>query len=145
MAKKKAEELLNVGVAFGNVSIGDGTAALPIVIDRSDLPISRADRLFAGRRLTAEIAAGPTSEDPEQPVLFDDMDHHIAGIFDSKSLSVKLKTFSARLNLSLDDNAEALTHFAKRRGRLVVTEVTKVPDRRSRQGDADEEEEEAEE
>jgi hypothetical protein len=115
---------LDVPVSFGNVSIGENTAGISVKIDRKSLNPVAADELLCGRRVEAKIAAGTTEADPDQPLLFDDLDYQLAASFEVKGYSVRPKYIRATLNVILADiDVEVLGHFAKRQGRLVVFEV----------------------
>lgn len=116
-------------VSFGNVSIGDNTAGIPVRIDRSRLNPVAADDLLCGHRLNARLAVGDRDDDPDQQVMFDDMDYHLSASFEVKGYSVKPKYIKATFNVCLNDIAiEDLGHFAKRSGQLAVDGVEPLPD-----------------
>ncbi len=122
MAKKKAE-ILSVPVKFGSVSIDDGSASVPVTIDRGNLAPAKADDLFCGRRLKGKIAVGCANEDPEQTHMFDDMDYRVEAVFEVKGYGVKPKEIKATLNVLLKEvKVETLSHFAKHDGLMIVLE-----------------------
>lgn len=124
MTEPQAMQALDVPVSFGNVSIGDGSVSIPIKIDREHLNPETADGLLCGCRAKAEIRAGGQATDPEQQVMFEDMDHQQAGIFEIKGYSVKKKAISATLNILLSDvEIKQLGYFAKHDGRLRIESV----------------------
>jgi hypothetical protein len=119
--------VLDLPVTYGNVSIGDKTARVGIVIDRSQITVTRADKSMVGKRLIGRILANPPEErNPDQGRL-DGMDAEIvtlAGAFDVKALGVTAKTISCGLTFALASiEVDQLAHFAKRIGRLVVDAV----------------------
>lgn len=121
MGKKKRAELLNVPVAFGNVSIGDGSASVKVTVDRENLNPDAADDLFCGRRLQGKIAVGQPNEDPTQKRMFEDLDYRIEATFEAKGYSVRPKGIGATLNVLLKEvDVETLSHFAKHDGRMIV-------------------------
>lgn len=132
MAKKKeaAEAfVLDAAVEFGDVSIGDGTCRLGFVADRKAITLQQADRNLCGRRLVGKIVARATgTADQEGLPGLEDQDTTITGVFDVKRIGVTPKTVSAGLTFALASvDAESLTHFAKRSGRLRVSSTEDIP------------------
>jgi hypothetical protein len=130
MAKRKAEEVLNVRVDFGNIGIGDETARVGIRIDRENLDVNRADEVFCGRRLTGKIITVRDGDAPEQRELIDTgSQHELKGVFDVKQFSANRKRISTGLTFSLAEiDVSEIGHFAKRSGRLIVTSAEELPD-----------------
>lgn len=125
--KPKAKTVLDVPVAFGNVSIGDGTARLTMTIDRASMNIDAADEALCGRRLTGTVWLTQDGEDKGQQMLGDDMRRSVDGVFDVKGFRVTPKAISTGLTFSLRDvDVEELSHFAKKTGRFSVTGVTSL-------------------
>ena len=62
MAKKRraanGKSELDIGVSFGGVSIGSDTASIGVKLPREVVPLTRADEVFVGHRLTGEIIRG---------------------------------------------------------------------------------------
>jgi hypothetical protein len=129
MAKKK-ELLLDIPVAFGNVSIGDLTARLGVTIDRGSLTVSKADKDLCCRRLTGKIIARPNGVKGDQdplPGVGDDFE--LKGIFDVKGFSTTGKKIGVGLTFSLDGiDVSNLAHFAKREGMLQVDGIEDLPE-----------------
>lgn len=136
MAKKTETVVLDLPVAFSNVTIGDETARVGITIDRKDLPLGKADQNLCGRRLTGRIiarlggsSAGPAGSDQQSLPGADD-DPVVEGTFDVKSFNVKKKVITAGLTFSLDNlDVAELGRFAKRNGKFTVTAVDSLPDK----------------
>lgn len=120
---------IDVPVEFGGVSIGDGTARLGVRIMRDVLDLDMADDLFCGHRLTGTVAVGNGRDAAGQGLLWDDLIYHLGGTFDVKRLGVSPKHFAIGLTFSLEDiQAENLTHFAKRTGRLAIQDSGPIPE-----------------
>lgn len=120
MAKKPVKSLLDVPVAFGSVTIGDGSVSIAIMIDRENLTPEAADGLLCGCRVKGEIRAGAPSE-PDQQVMFDDLEFKQAGMFEIKGYSVRPKSIRSTLNMLLNDvDVKELEHFAKHSGRFRI-------------------------
>lgn len=125
MSKKKPA--LDLPVAFGGVSIGDGTARLGIKIDRAALTIDKADASLCGRRLAGRVVLG--KGDSAQQELINDRQHCVASVFDVKRIGVAPKNISAGLTFSLEDiDVRELSIFAKKSGRLIVDTIAELPD-----------------
>ena len=128
MAKRKAQVLTELPVAFGKVTFGEGSLSIPIRIERRDIPIDAADQMFVGRRLTCQLAIATD----KQQKLFDDdaaTASPIDSVAESKKLSVGKKHFGATLNFLLEglDDAQA-AHFANKTGTLSVMQVEDLPE-----------------
>lgn len=125
--KTKSTAVLDVPVAFGNVSIGDGTARLGIVIDREQLTVENADLMLCGRRLTGAVVVQPNGDSTDQTYLVDGIKHELRAVFDVKRIGVSPKEISTGLTFALKGLELAeLGFFAKRSGRLVVDAVTEL-------------------
>lgn len=146
MAKKKTESngatlALDLIVSFGNVSIGDKTARIGVAVDRSSLTVSNADKSLCGRRLTGKIVSQPAGDAPGQETLpgFESGNTDLATSFDVKSFSVTPKNIAFGLTFSLRDlDIGLLGNFAKRNGRLQVSEITDLPEDEEGGGDSEE-------
>jgi len=138
-----------LGVSFGNVSIGDGTARLGIKLDREQVELETAEELFCGRRLTGQVVVVANGEDPDQRHLFDGNKPEIEATFDVKRFSMGPKDITTGLTFSIGDvDVETLSHFAKRKGELRIASVSKLEDASDdfdEEEDAEEADEEAEE
>jgi hypothetical protein len=153
MAKKRTAEgngkpagKLTLPVGYGNVTIGTETARLGITISRSNLDAATADRNLCGRRLTGKIIAVPKGHRGDERPLpgFDDT-REIEGVFDVKSIGLTTKVIRAGLTFSLDKlDVPTLAAFAQRDGRIVITEITAIPDDDGRDDGDDEEADEPE-
>ncbi len=117
---KKTKSLLDVPVAFGSVTIGDGSVSIAIMIDRENINPETADGLLCGCRVKGEIRAGAPSQ-PAQEMLFDDLEFKQVGMFEIKGYSVRPKTIRATLNMLLKEvDTKELEHFAKHSGRFRI-------------------------
>ncbi len=132
MAKKKTESanLLDLTVAFGNISVGDKTARVGVEIDRGDLSVSAADKNLCEKRLTGTIIAKPPGVKGDQgafPGMEDDTE--MTGIFDVKGVAFSSDQIRIGLTFALASiHVETLAKFAKRAGRLVVQAVDDIPE-----------------
>jgi hypothetical protein len=126
---KEVEEVLNVPVQFGTVSITT-TAHVGVKINRENLNIDAADELLCGRHLTGKLLAVPPGEDPAQQLAFDTGDRaEVAACFDVKRFSADPDFISAGLTFALAEiDVKVLSCLAKKSGRLVVTTVADMPD-----------------
>lgn len=120
--------VLDVLVQFGGVSIGQATARLGVRIDRGSIELPQADDCFCGRRLTGEVILGQRDDMPGQTKMFD-ADHTVSGVFDVKRIGVDPDTISTGLVFNLADvDIAELAKFSKGAGRLVIFEVSELPD-----------------
>jgi hypothetical protein len=123
---KAPETVLDVGVKFGKVSIGDETASLPAQMDRERMNLLAADELFTGKRLVGRIVVGGEDSTPGQTQL--DFGDSVDGAFDVKKMQVSRKNISINLAFAIASiDVSALAHFAKKGGRLMVSEVQDIP------------------
>lgn len=131
MAKRKPQHLLDLPCEFGGVSIGDKTARVGITVGRGDLDVEVADRHLVERRLTGTLLALPDGSQPDQGTLpgVSDGRVQIDGTFDVKGVRLggRTFTFGATFNLKGLD-VEALSHFAKRAGKLLVVGSEEIPE-----------------
>ncbi|MGB0888913.1 MAG: hypothetical protein ACPGWS_01395 [Solirubrobacterales bacterium] len=118
---------LDLPVKFGNVSIGESTARLTANFERDRIPLDLADDSFCERRLIGRVVLGHADDAPGQTKLVDS-DHVIAGAFDVKGFSVKTKAIGTGFTFVLEEiDVAELAKFANGRGRLIVDEVTEIP------------------
>jgi len=144
MAKRKSRtsdngNVMDLIVGFGNVNIGDKTARIGITVDRGNLSVSQADQSLCGRRLTGTLIAQPDGDAPGQETFpgMDSGNTELNGSFDVKGFNVTAKNISFGLTFSLKDlEMELLGHFAKRNGRLNITEVAELPDEENENGES---------
>ncbi len=143
MDKKKVEAVLDLPVAFGNVSIGDKTARIGVTVDRSSLSVSQADKHLCEHRLTGRIVSKPQGDHPDQAALPGmEFETALAGVFDVKGFSVSKDNLGFGLTFAIASiDVANLAHFAKRAGRVVVEDVEAIP----ANGEAEEEDEEEDE
>ncbi len=119
---------LNAPVAFGGVSIGEKTARIGIKINRKNLTLETADKAFSGRRLIGRIVLGHEDESADQTQMFDS-DYSVEGAFDVNQFSTNATYFGAGLTFNLAEiDIEDLAHMSKGAGRLIVDEVTDIPE-----------------
>lgn len=135
---KHQATVIDVPVKFGGVSIGQATARLGVAIDRSALDLETADQCFCGKRLTGQVVLGRRDEAPGQSKMWES-DHAVSGSFDVKKISVSPDIISTGLtfNLATIDIAE-LAKLSKGAGKLLVYEVTDLPEDAADEHDKDE-------
>lgn len=110
-------------VKFKNLSVGDETTTLGFSVSRDALNPDAAEELFCGKRLQVRLLAGPGA-DPEQGILWDDVQFDVEGIADVKKYSVTPKLISAGCAFQISGvDVMELTKFAKREGILLVVKV----------------------
>ena len=123
------QAVLDVPVEFGGVSIGLATARLGIKIDRSVLNIIAADEIFCGHRLSGRVIKGRSGDSPGQTSFTDDLDEYLDAIFDVKNMSVTASAIGTGFTFSRADvDIETLSKMAKGSGRLVIRDVTDIPE-----------------
>lgn len=123
--------VLDIDVQFGNVSIGAENARLGVKIDRGNMDLDSADEMLCGKRLTGRIEVCPPGEQQGQQALpgMKDERPHLDGTFDVKRFGVGASEISAGLTFSLGAiDVSELARFAKKNGRLIVTEAQYLPD-----------------
>ncbi len=131
MARKRTAKVLDLAVAFGNLSVGDKTCRIGVSVDRSELSVSQADKNLCERRLSGYLVCKPPGDHPDQET-FDGMDgdSEIKGVFDVKSFTVSKDALSLGLTFAVASvNVSALAHFAKRAGRVLIDEVDEIPEK----------------
>jgi hypothetical protein len=143
MAKKQQETVLELPVAFGNISIGDKTARIGINVDRGDMTISQADKNLCEKRLSGKIVSRPTGDHKDQAALPGmEFETALNGVFDVKGFSVSKDALSFGLTFALASiDVSCLAHFAKRSGWLKVNDIEAIPEKESSNGDGEEDEE----
>ena len=141
MARKKVEYLLDLAVAFGNLSVGDKTARIGITVDRQNLKVLEADKHLCERRLTCKLVARPKGENPDQgrmPGFEKDNDEAIDGVADVKGFSVSADHISFGLTFAIASiDIMALTHFAKRSGQFMVEGAEDIPEDEKKDDDTE--------
>lgn len=143
-SRKETSAVLDIPVAFGNVSIGDKTARIGITVDRSSLSVSQADKNLCEKRLSGRIVSKPAGDAPDQ-ASFPGMEFTTAleGVFDVKGFSVSKDSLGFGLTFAIASvDVSSLAHFAKRAGNLVVADVSAIPERDANGDGAEEEGEE---
>ena len=143
MAKKTTggASVLDIPVEFGGVSIGDATARLGIRIDRSVCNVNTADDVFCGHRLSGSVVLGANGDSAGQKKIVDDLDHQVSGVFDVKRFGANQKQITTGLTFSLADvDIQELAKFSKGSGRLIVNDVSELPEEESSEEEADEDE-----
>lgn len=110
-------------VKFKNLSVGDEVTTLGFSVSRDHCNIEFAEDAFCGKRIKFRILAG-AGVDPEQGILWDDVQHDVEGIADVKKFSVTPKLISAGIAMQISSiDVMELTRFAKREGILLVIKV----------------------
>lgn len=124
------KSVLNIPVSFAGVSIGTNTARIGVTVDREWLNIMSADEHLCDHRLIGRLVACKEGVDPNQASFVDTGDkHEIAGAFDVKGFRVSSKSVAFGLTFSLNDiDIEELPHLAKQTGRLIVDNVSQIPE-----------------
>lgn len=129
MAKSAvAAPALEIPVQYGDVSIGETTCRVGVVVARKDLTLAKADASVCGRRLVGRIVAVPGNGNPDQPQLVTD-EVAVEAAFDVKRVGFNKKVLSFGLTFSIESvKVEDLAHFARRAGRLVVDSIENIPE-----------------
>jgi hypothetical protein len=143
MAKKieAPSAILDIPVAFGNVNVGDTTARLGCSSGRGTggLTITQADRNLCGKRLKAKILARTSGGSDQGSLPGAEADPEIEAVFDVKSFNVSGKHIGFGLTVQINSiNISTLTHFAKREGRLAISEIADIPEDQKGGDDAEE-------
>lgn len=136
MAKAKEKKaptagtVLTLPVQYGNVSIGELTASITASVDRKHLSLAQADRTLCGKRLAGKITAMPGNDNPEQDSMPGmESEEELSSVFDTRSFRATPKAISFGLSFKLESvDVTTLANFAKRAGKLIVTEVTAIPE-----------------
>lgn len=129
---RKSTALLDVAVSFGGVSIGDATARVGFSIEKESMTIDEAEEILCGKRLDGRLVALPAGDDVDQQLLpgaDPGTKHELKGTFDVKgyrSTTKAISTGAVFLLTAID--IELLGHFAKRSGRLIVTDASEMPE-----------------
>lgn len=127
MAKKA--KLLELDVSFGDVSIGENTGRLGVIIQRKGLTPAAADKHLCGKRLTGRVISDAGNNNGDQPAMFE-AGESIDAVFDVKSISLKPKTIGCGLTFMLESvDINALAHFAQRSGKLQIDELEALPEK----------------
>lgn len=123
------EAELTIPVSFGDVSIGETTCRIAVTVARKDLTLTKADSQVCAKRLVGSIVCVPGNNNPDQPPLGGmDAETSVPGAFDVKRISFNKKTIAFGLTFSIESvNIEDLAHFAKRSGKILVTEIIDIP------------------
>lgn len=115
-----------IPVRLGRINIGKTTARVGLKIDRGWLSLERADELFCERRLLGKLIAGGSDDAPGQTKFIEE--ETLEGAFDTKSFSVNEESISAGVTFALGEiDLAALPHFSAGSARLLVNEVTEIP------------------
>lgn len=131
-AKSKTEESNHGGsypVAFAGVTIGEGVARVGVRMDRGEMGLLAADKMFCGRRITGSVKLTKNS-DSETPVFeaMRDKDFVVSSTFDVKRLGLNASFYSFGLAFSLQEiNIGDLALFAKKTGLLLIDSVEDIP------------------
>jgi hypothetical protein len=135
-------------VKFKNLSVGDTIATLGVSIDRDRVNIDFCEEAFCGKRDLVRILIGPGA-DPDQGILWDDVQFDVEAHADIKKYSVTPKLISIGLAFLIDSiDIEDLAHFAKKEGTLFIVKVlgdakdAKGPDDDGDETEVDDDEEE---
>ncbi len=107
-----------MGCEFGNVSIGDQTASIPVKVDADRFKPDEAHNFLCGRRVEALIVLEDNS-DRDQGTLFDEDDPpRVDTICDIKSYRGSVNDWAFKLTFQLQEiSIAALGQFAHRSGR----------------------------
>lgn len=133
MAKKKQDTLLELGVVYGNLSVGDETARLAVSVERKRLKLTEADRFLCSKRITASITSTAGNDNPDQPSLMD-VGEEIVAVWDTHSFGVNLKRISFGLTCKIGSiDITKLTHFAKRAGVVKILDIGDIPEEESKE------------
>lgn len=140
---RRPKWLMDVPVAFGNVSFGDGTCRIGCKVDREVLNIEAADEALSGTRIKGRIVLGGNGDARGQSRMSFDKETMIEAIFDCKGFSANAKRigFGLTANLvELKDRIEQMAGYSKHDGRFQVASVAALAGPEDAEDDEDEEE-----
>lgn len=140
MAKKKSD-VINLPVGYGDVRVGDKTCGIRASVSLESFPLAQADKTLCERRITGRIIAKPAGWEADQQGLptMDGDDLEMSGVFDVKSLNVSGDSIGFGLTFSIKDvDVSTLAQFAKRMGRIVIDDVSTIPDGADSNGESEE-------
>lgn len=147
--RRKQWGVLDVPVAFGNVSFGDGTARIAVRVDREVLnDLDVADTALGGTRVKGRIVLGRADDARGQGRLAYDEETAIEATFDSKGFNVNAKRIGFGLTVNLQeikDRIETFAGFSKHDGRFQVASVSAIAGEEEDPEEDDEEEDEDDE
>lgn len=133
MSKKRSNtngDILDLVVNFGQMGAGDKTARLGIVVSRDKLSVPKAEKQFCEKRLTCVLVMASDGAHPDQGSLGginDEME--LKAVFDVKSIRFTADEISFGLTGALGSlDVGKLAKFAKKQGRLIVNEVSDIPE-----------------
>ena len=129
--KPKTEDAMSVAVAFGGISIGEDTAKVGFSIDREAMTLEDAESNLCGKRITGRLVVVAGGDDPNQQPLpgMGDIKHELKAVFDVKGFRCTPKLFASGAVFQLSTiQVEELGHFAKKKGRLIVSTVEEAAD-----------------
>jgi hypothetical protein len=146
MSKKKPhyhdDPQLTLNVSYGDVSVGDKTARIPVKVDRGSITIAKVDERICDKRLTGEIVRRPDGEANGQGRLpgMEGMGiQQLKGVFDVKGFSVTKKHIAFGLTFAIASiDIGDLVQFAKRTGQLVIKASEAIPEAQDAEGESDE-------
>jgi hypothetical protein len=133
MAKKKPAnngDVLDLIVSYGNLNAGDKTARIGVTVSRDKLAISKAEKQFCEKRLACCLVMAPDGAHPDQGSLNGMMDDiELEATFDVKSIRFSADEISFGLTGALGSlDVSTLAKFAKKQGRLIVNDVSEIPE-----------------
>lgn len=130
MAKRNgrhADNVLDLPVEFGGVSIGETTARLGMKIKKEVLNIIQAEEAFCGRRLSGVIKLGGADDSPGQTTMFE-TELVVDGTFDIHRFGVGPENYTTSATFKLNEiDIGELARFSKGAGRLVVANIAEIP------------------
>jgi hypothetical protein len=133
MSKKKPApngDVLDLIVQFGNMNAGDKSARIGVTISRDKLSVPKAEKQFCEKRLACCLVMAEDGASPEQGSLggiVDDVE--LEAVFDVKSIRFSSDEISFGLTGALGSlDVGLLAKFAKKQGRLIVNEVSEIPE-----------------
>lgn len=120
--------IIDIGVQFGGVSIGDTTARLGVKVDRAVLSIADAAEHFIERRLTLSVAIGGEADQAGQRTFWDMTEFEISAVADSKRIGVGGESIAFGLTFAINDvDVATLAKLSKGSGRLKLERVAEIP------------------
>ena len=116
------EEDLDVGVDWGNLSIGKKTARLGFKIDKGKIKRGQVDAYFIDSRLIVTLILDDTAkDDTEGQKKLVDTEVKVNAVADVKGYSTNLTGYSGGLTFSKEDaNLNKLMEFIGRGGRMIA-------------------------
>ncbi len=135
-ARSSANGKVKLPVSFGSVSCKKKTVSIPLTVDRDQLTLNEADKLFCERRMNLSIIASGEGDQRDQARLAGmEEDIEVEGSADSHGFSVKSHAIGFTISFNSKQLREAakssgvdLADFAGREGYIAIDSTEDIPE-----------------